>query len=248
MQGNVEKNLLERIRQKGAVHLTLLDPEKVDVKAGAEVAAFAEKCGTGAMMVGGSTATSTQHLDSLIREIKVNVKIPVILFPNDITGISRYADAIFFMSLLNSSNPYYIVGAQALGAPLVKKYGLEPIPLAYLILGESLTSVGYIGYAHPIPFSKPELASMYALAAQHLGMRFIYLEAGSGAEKPVPPNVIKVVSSTVDVPVIVGGGIRSPKDARRAVEAGAKVVVTGTVVEEASSGKVRKLIQSVGKA
>jgi phosphoglycerol geranylgeranyltransferase len=246
MAGRVEKYLCDKIEQEGVIQLTLIDPEEVDVKSAVKIATYVESSGSAAILLGGSTAVSTFHLDSIVREIKANVKIPVILFPNNIAGISRYADAIFFMSLLNSSNPYYITGAQALGAPIVKKYGLEPISLGYIIVGEG-GSAGFIGQAHPIPFEKPELAAIYALAAQYLGMHFAYLEAGSGAKKPVPPKMIRTVKESLGVPLIVGGGVKSSREAVAAANAGADIIVTGTIVEEASLRKVRELIQSLRK-
>jgi len=170
------------------------------------------------------------------------VKIPIILFPNNVTGISRYADAIWFMSLLNSVDPYFLIGAQILGAPLVKKFGIEPIPLGYLIVGEGGTA-GVVGRAIPIPYNKPELAAAHALAGEYLGMRFMYLEAGSGAKNPVPPDMIRAVRHYVDVPMIVGGGIRSREQALAAASAGADIIVTGNVVEE--SGMRRRVSEII---
>jgi phosphoglycerol geranylgeranyltransferase len=197
---------------------------------------------TSAIMIGGSTFVSAAHLDDVVKAVKRTVKIPIILFPNNVTGISRYADAIWFMSLLNSVDLYFLMGAQILGAPLVKKYSLEPIPLGYLIVGEGGTA-GVMGKAIPIPYNKPELAAAHALAGQYLGMRFIYLEAGSGAKNPVPPDMIRAVRHYVDVPMIVGGGIRSREQALAAASAGADIIVTGNVVEE--SGMRRRVSEII---
>jgi phosphoglycerol geranylgeranyltransferase len=197
---------------------------------------------TSAIMIGGSTFVSAAHLDDVVKAVKRTVKIPIILFPNNVTGISRYADAIWFMSLLNSVDLYFLMGAQILGAPLVKKYSLEPIPLGYLIVGEGGTA-GVMGKAIPIPYNKPELAAAHALAGQYLGMRFIYLEAGSGAKNPVPPDMIRAVRHYVDVPMIVGGGIRSREQALAAASAGADIIVTGNVVEE--SGMKRRVSEII---
>jgi len=134
------------------------------------------------------------------------------------------------MSLLNSVDPYFLMGAQVLGAPLVKKYHLEPLPLGYIIVGEGGTA-GIVGKAIPVPYNKPELAAAHALAGQYLGMRFIYLEAGSGAREAVPPDMIRSVKHYIDVPLIVGGGIRSRGQALAAASAGADIIVTGNVVE-----------------
>jgi len=231
MVGRVEKYISKKIRENGAVHVTLIDPEKVDSASVAKFAQDVEACETSAIMVGGTTLVSSAHLDGIIRRIRQAVKIPVILFPNNITGISRYADAIWFMSLLNSYDPYFISGAQILGAPLVRMYGLEAIPLGYIIAGEG-GSASVIGKAIPIPYNKPELASAHALAAQYLGMRFVYLEAGSGVREPIPPEMVKVVRRTIDVGLIVGGGIRTRDQAKEIASAGADVLVTSTVLEE----------------
>lgn len=230
MIGTVERYLLDKIKSEGAIHITLLDPEKVTSPQASTIADKAKSSGTSAIMIGGSTFVSTKHLDDVVRAVKRIVKIPVILFPNNVTGISRYADAIWFMSLLNSVDPYFIMGAQVLGAPIVKRYGLEPIPLGYIIVGEGGTA-SIVGKAVPVPYNKPELAAAHALAGQYLGMRFIYLEAGSGAKKPVTPEMINTVKHYIDVPLVVGGGIKSREQAIAAASAGADIIVTGNIVE-----------------
>jgi len=229
--GPVEEYLMKRIREEGTLHFTLVDPEKFNPKTSANICREGERAGSAAILVGGSTISHPHSVDLTIKAIKRSVKIPVILFPGNVSGISRYADAVLFMSLLNSINPYFIIGAQTLGAPLVKKYGLEAIPLGYILMGAG-GAAGLVGYAHPIPYDRPEFAATHALAAQYLGMRFVYLEAGSGASEPIPPTAISKVKGTVDIPLIVGGGIRSGAEAKRAAEAGANIIVTGTVVEQ----------------
>ncbi|MCK4313431.1 geranylgeranylglyceryl/heptaprenylglyceryl phosphate synthase [Candidatus Bathyarchaeota archaeon] len=245
MIGSVEKYLLEKIESEGSVHVTLIDPEKVTSPQASRVAKKAKSSGTSAIMIGGSTFASTTHLGNVIKAIKHTVNIPVILFPNNVTGISRHADAIWFMSLLNSVDPYFLMGAQILGAPLVKKYGLEPIPLGYIIVGDGGTA-GVVGKAIPVPYDKPNLAAAHALAGQYLGMRFIYLEAGSGAKKPVPPKMIRVVKHSIDLPLIVGGGIKSRRQALAAASAGANIIVTGNLVENTGmKRKVSEIIEGI---
>jgi phosphoglycerol geranylgeranyltransferase len=245
MTGPVEKSLLEQIASEGSIHITLIDPEKVTPPQASRIAIKAKMSGTAAIMVGGSTFVSAAHLDGVVKIVRRTVDIPIVLFPNNVTGISRYADAIWFMSLLNSVDPYFLMGAQVLGAPLVKKYGLEPIPLGYVIVGEGGTA-GVVGKAVAIPYNKSELAAAHALAGQYLGMRFIYLEAGSGARIPVPQEMIRIVKRYIDVPLIVGGGIRSRGQALTAASAGADIIVTGNVVEDGGvKRKVSEIIEGM---
>jgi phosphoglycerol geranylgeranyltransferase len=245
MVGQVEQYLLEKIEREGTIHMTLVDPEKVTASSASRVAEDAESCGTAAIMVGGSTSVSSSHLDNVAKALKDSVEIPVILFPNNITGITRHADAIWFMSLLNSADPYFLMGAQVLGAPIIKKFGLEPIPLGYIIVGEGGT-VSVVGKAVPIPYSKPELAAAHALAAEYFGMRFVYLEAGSGVGNPVPADMIRVVKTVTGLPLIVGGGIRTGEQVKEIVKAGASIVVTGNVLEEnKGKNKITELVANM---
>ncbi|NJE47789.1 geranylgeranylglyceryl/heptaprenylglyceryl phosphate synthase [Thermococcus sp. GR7] len=244
--GKVEAYIHEKL-EKEKLHFVLLDPDDFADKVweAGEIARMSEEAGVDAIMVGGSTGAEGEVLDNVVKAIKESSNLPVILFPGSHGGISKYADAIFFMSLLNSRNPFFITGAQALGAFQVKRYGIEPIPMAYLII-EPGETVGWVGDAKPIPRHKPKLAAAYALAGQYLGMRLVYLEAGSGAPEPVPPEMIAVVKKVIDVPLIVGGGIKSGEQARTAVKAGADIIVTGTAIEKAGSlEEAKKRLESI---
>lgn len=244
--GKVEKHLLDTIARNGAAHLTLIDPEKQPPKIAGEIASDAAAAWSDGIMIGGSTRVGGKLLDDTILEIKKATDLPTILFPASEAGVSRYADAIFFMSMLNSKDPYFITGAQRLGAPIVKQFKLEPIPMAYLLVEPGGTA-GKIGNAELIHRDEPELAAAYALAAQYLGMRFVYLEAGSGAREPVPVEMVQAVREATGVTLIVGGGIRTPKAAAERVKAGAEIVVTGTLVEEAKDreARIREVVKAI---
>ena len=245
MVNAVEKYLLKKIEKEETIHMTLIDPEKVTPSSASQLAKEAEACGTAAIMVGGSTSFSTSHLDAVAKALKECVKIPIILFPNGVTGITKYADAIWFMSLLNSSDPHFLVGAQVMGAPLVKKYCLEPIPLGYIIVGEG-GAVSVVGKAVPISYNEPERVADYALAAECFGMRFIYLEAGSGVRQHVPAEMVQAVKHATRLTLIVGGGIRTGEQVKKIAKAGADIIVTGTVLEENKGRyKIKELIDSM---
>lgn len=248
MPGKVEQYLLDKIKAEGTIHLTLIDPEKVTTQQASKIVENSRSSGTSAIMIGGSTFVSQSHLDEIVKTIKDAVKLPTILFPNNITGISQYADAIWFMSLLNSTDTYFVIGAQVLGAPLVKKYGLEPIPMGYVIVGEGGTA-GIMGKAIAVPYNKPELAAAHALAGQYLGMHFVYLEGGSGAKEPVPPEMIRAVKHFIDVPVLVGGGIRTKDQAFTVASAGADAIVTGNITESNDAGqKISEIVEGIRSA
>jgi phosphoglycerol geranylgeranyltransferase len=241
----VEQLIQERIRKEGCIHMTLLDPEKKSGYDCAVIARDAEAGGTAAIMVGGSTVASGVEMEDVVKRIKANVRIPVIIFPNNIASITGAADAMWFMSLLNSANTYYLIDSQAIGAPMVKKLGLETMPMGYIIVGYG-GAAGYVGQARVIPYDRPELAVAYASAAELLGMRYIYLEAGSGAPQPVSPIMISAVSKYCKSTLVVGGGIRDAKAAIAAKIAGAQIIVTGTLVEEES--KVMDRIREITTA
>lgn len=241
---NVENYFRESLKDH-KLHLTLLDPEEQSPDKAVSMAKEAVAGGTDGIMLGGST-TESSELDATAKALKENVDVPVILFPGNITGVSRYADAIFFMSLLNSSNPYWITGAQALGAPTIKKMGIETIPMGYLVV-EPGGTVGWVGDAKLIPRAKPDLAVAYSIAAEFMGMKLLYLEAGSGAGEHVPGEMISKVKKTTDIMVIVGGGIRSGEEAAQVAKAGADIIVTGTVVENCSNirSKISEIVEGI---
>ncbi|MFW9966851.1 MAG: geranylgeranylglyceryl/heptaprenylglyceryl phosphate synthase [Candidatus Thorarchaeota archaeon] len=232
MPDKVWKYITEKLENEGACHFSLLDPDPLAIKKDTvvELARIAEKAGSDAIMIGGSTIFG--DIDDSVKAITDSVDIPTILFPGDITGVSEHADAMFFMSLLNSTNPYYIIGAQALAAARVKFSNIEPIPMAYLLIDPG-KSAAWVGEAKCFPRDKPKLVLMYALAAELLGFKLVYLEAGSGAEGGgVPTEIIAAVSQYCDIPLITGGGFNNIESVVGAVEAGASIVVQGTYLEK----------------
>lgn len=229
MFGRVESELRRRLADEKALHFLLLDPQKPgDATAAAQ---SAEKSGTAAFLVGGSTAALTSEYVFLVKQLKNSSHLPVIIFPSNLPSITGEADAIFFMSLLNSLNPYFITGAQALGINAIRKRGLETIPLAYIIVGEG-GAAGFVGQAQCIPLDHPEIAAAYSMAAEAFGFRFVYLEGGSGVVRPLSPSFVSVVRKCVSLPLIVGGGVRTGSEAEDLAAAGADIIVTGSIVEE----------------
>jgi len=229
----IEQYLNDIMKRDGAAHLTLIDPDAQDPTEASDIADAAAKAGSDAIVIGGSVGASGDILDETLRAIKTAADLPTILFPSGACGLSRYADAVFFMSLLNSRDPNYLITNQMLGAKAVLEYGIEPIPMAYIII-EPGGMAGWVGDARLIPRNKPKLAAAYALAGTFLGMRYVYLEAGSGASEPVPTEMIGAVRSAGCGTLVVGGGIRDAEAAKAAVSAGADIIVTGTAIEEAT--------------
>ena len=244
MAGKVESFLNSELKKKKTLLFVLIDSEVSNIDSSAKLAKDVEKIGASAILVGGSSATDQIEMAQVVKGIKKGIKIPIVLFPGNVTGVVPDADAILFSSLMNSENPYFITQAQALGAPSVAKFGLEPLPTAYLVIGEG-TSAWFVGSARGIPFEKPKIAAAYALAAQFLGMRFVYLEAGSGAKTNVTPEMVQTVRKTFGGFLIVGGGIKDVKTAQSLAKAGADALVIGTFLEK--GGSLKKL-QEIAKA
>jgi len=225
---------IERRLAKGKVHMTLLDPEKLSPQKIAEICDFSAKAGSDAIMLGGSTGITQDNLDSAIVAIKERVDLPIILFPMGARALSGKADAIYFMSLMNSRNLQFVVGEQLAGAPIVKALGLEPIPMGYVVVEPGM-KVGEVGQVDLISRGDYKKAVAYALTAQYLGMRLLYLEAGSGADTPVPGEMVSAVKKSITIPLVVGGGVRRPEQARALARAGADILVTGTLAEKSDA-------------
>jgi len=230
------------LTKNGTIHFSLLDPDKQDPEVAGDIAKIAELSGSSAIMVGGSTLTSQKQVDETVKCIKENTALPVILFPSRAKYLSKYADAVFFMSLLNSRNLDFVVREHVKGAYFVKKSDIEPISMGYVIVEPGMT-VGKVGEADLIKKDDVDSAVGYALAAQYFGMKFFYLEAGSGADFPVSNKIIQGIKKNVDIPVIVGGGILDEKTAKEKAKAGADIIITGTALEKEKN--LEKTLQSI---
>ena len=180
-----------------------------------------------------------------VKQIKEVSNIPVIFFPGGVGQLNSHYDAMLFMSVISGRNPHYLIGEQVIAAPLVKVMGIETIPTGYILMdGGAGSTVEFVSGTRPIPMNRPDVAVAHALAGQYLGMNLIYLEAGSGAKEPVATGIVEAVSDAVDVPLIVGGGIRSPETASETVKAGASIIVTGTIIE-IHSNRMKELADAV---
>ncbi|HUR69317.1 MAG TPA: geranylgeranylglyceryl/heptaprenylglyceryl phosphate synthase [Candidatus Thermoplasmatota archaeon] len=237
---------VQRLLRDGPIHMTLLDPASSPGRAGEEIATIAASKGTHAIMVGGSTDVSSDNLDTLVQHIKEKTHLPVIYFPSTSGAMSSHVDAIYFLSVLNSRDPRFIVREQALGAPLIKAIGMEAIPMGYILVEPGM-KVGAVSDAHLIERTKhgAERAAGLALAAQYFGMKLVYLECGSGAPSPCPVDIVRAVREVLDIPLVVGGGIRSGAEARALLEAGADVLVTGTIAENRQFDRLGEVVATV---
>jgi phosphoglycerol geranylgeranyltransferase len=222
--------ILENIKYGRIRHLTLVDPEKNGPGNVEGVVESISRSGSDGILVGGSTGTDTRSVDDIVAAIKKRTKKPVILFPSSPAAFSPRADAIFYLSLLNSSSLKYVVGYQVESAVLLKKTRMEVISIAYLVFEPGMT-VGRVGKAKLIGRNDVSKALDYATAAELMGFQAIYLEAGSGATQSIGAEVVKAVCDNVTIPVIVGGGIRDAETAKKIMGSGAATIVTGTVAE-----------------
>ena len=185
-------------------------------------------------------------MDTGAKAIKQNVSKPVVLFPGNIGTLTKYADAVYFMSMLNSRDPYWISGAQMLAAPLVRHYKVEPLPVGYVVVDPGGT-VGWVGDAKRIPRDKPKLAAAFGMAAEYMGFRFFITDAGSNPKDGhVPLEIVKAVKSSITIPYIVAGGIRTTEEARNVIKSGADIIQVGTAFEkDGSAEKIKAMVKAV---
>ncbi len=240
--------LLDVKARRGAGYLTLLDPDRLQEVDLEQRARLCAEAGADAILVGTSLMLSSARNIALFQRLKEIVDVPIISFPGDVGQVVPSADALLFLSMVSGRNPELLIGQQVRAAPLLKEHGVEAIPTAYMLVESgTLTSLEFMSGTRPIPHGKNDIAMAHALAAQYLGMQMVYLETGSGAGDSVPDAMLRAVSGYVDIPVIVGGGIRSPEMARAKVDAGASFVVTGTAVEN-DSGRLAEFSAAVHRA
>lgn len=234
------------IARKGAAYLVLIDPDKLHEEKFEKFVEHCEASGVDGFLVGGSLMIDGD-LKNTITKIKNSCSLPVITFPGSVEQITPNADALLYISLISGRNADQIIGKHVLAAPYIKKIGVEPISTGYMLIESGgTTTAEYISNSKPIPRNKPEIAAATALAAEYLGMKLIYLEAGSGAELSVPNEMVKMVSSHCSIPVIVGGGIKDAQTAREKVESGAKIIVTGNYFEDESNwDKIKNFADAV---
>ena len=210
----------------------LIDPDKVDNEKIDQLLLLATEAKVDYFFVGGSLVISS-HLDECIQQIKAASDIPVILFPGSPSQVSKYADALLYLSLISGRNPELLIGQHVISAPFVKKSGLEIMPTGYMVIdGGAPTTVSYISNASPIPADKNEIAMCTAMAGEMLGMKLIYMDAGSGAKRAITETMIEKVARNIEIPLIIGGGITEPEKAYRNCKAGADVIVVGNAIEK----------------
>ncbi len=209
----------------------LLDPDKIDLDKLPLVIKNINDSNANLIFVGGSLLFKN-ILDDFIKTIKKHSDLPVILFPGSAIQISNEADAILFLQLISGRNPEYLISNQVIAAPLLKQTNLEVISTSYLLVESGReTTASYISNTKPLPAHKPEIAMATALAGQYIGHKLIYLDGGSGALNPVSLEMISKVAKAVDLPIIVGGGLKSKEQIDNVHKAGATIVVVGTAFE-----------------
>ena len=222
----------------------LVDPDKTSPDQAQELITRCEAAGVDYLLVGGSLVVSTQ-LDALVRQIKSISSIPVILFPGSPSQLTPAADALLYLSLISGRNPELLIGQHVISAPQVKQSGLEIISTGYMVIdGGAPTTVSYISNANPLPANKTEIAVCTALAGEMLGLKLIYMDAGSGAPNPVSKNLIEAVAHQIQIPLIVGGGVTNPAIARAHCQAGADLVVVGNAIEK-DPDLIRSISESI---
>ncbi|MEX0602603.1 MAG: geranylgeranylglyceryl/heptaprenylglyceryl phosphate synthase [Bacteroidota bacterium] len=226
------ERLLKTRKERGAGFLVLIDPDKTHPDSLPRFVESATGVGVDGFLVGGSLMLR-DGFDRHLAIIKDHTDVPVIIFPGSLFQVSPEADAILFLVLISGRNPEHLIGNQVMAAPIIRHLGLEAISTGYMLIGTGTTTAAeYMSNTRPIPHDKPDIAVAHGIAAETIGMKCLYLDAGSGAAQSIPDPMIQALARHSSLPIIVGGGIRTPEDARRKVVAGASFVVAGTVMEK----------------
>jgi putative glycerol-1-phosphate prenyltransferase len=229
---NIYKGILDSVKQGGKTFAVLVDPDKSSLEEVKELSFSAQACGVDYILVGSSILTNGS-MERCIEAIKEFCNIPVLLFPGNTLQVNPLADGILYLSLISGRNPDMLIGNHVISAPLVKASDLEVIPTGYMLVESgSVTTVSYMSNTIPIPRGKNEIAACTAMAGEMLGLKLMYLEAGSGAEQMVPSKMIQAVKESIGIPLIVGGGIRSAEMAGACCKAGADIIVVGNAFEK----------------
>jgi putative glycerol-1-phosphate prenyltransferase len=232
MNPSIYESLLAKKKKGQRSFAMLIDPDKIDTAKIDELTGLAVRAGVDYLFIGGSLVISN-HLDEVVQEVRRNCEIPIILFPGTPSQVSRYADGLLYLSLISGRNPELLIGQHVISAPAVRQSGLEIISTGYMVIdGGAPTTVSYITNAAPIPADKNEIAICTAMAGEMLGMKLIYMDAGSGARYPIREEMISSVATHVHIPIVVGGGIKDPEKAYRNCKAGADIIVVGNAIEK----------------
>jgi phosphoglycerol geranylgeranyltransferase len=232
MKDAIYHSLLQKKRVRRKSFALLVDPDKVDESKTDSLVELAVHARVDYLFVGGSLVV-TDHLDQVVRQIKDRCKIPIILFPGTPSQVSPSADALLYLSLISGRNPDLLIGQHVVSAAAVRKSGLEIMSTGYILIdGGAPTTVSYITHSLPVPADKNEIALCTAMAGEMLGMKLIYMDAGSGARRPVSTEMIESVASGISIPLIVGGGIQDPEKVYLNARAGADLIVVGNAIEK----------------
>ncbi len=235
MEHCLHKTLEEKKKQGKKSFAILIDPDAADPASLDALIESATAARVDYFLLGGSLVL-TDHMDDYALRIKQHSGIPVILFPGNPAQVTRHADALLYLSLISGRNAELLIGQHVASAMKIKQSGLEIIPTGYMVIdGGAPTTVSYISNAAPIPADKNDIALCTALAGEMLGKKIIYMDAGSGAKKPISENMIRSVAEHISVPLFVGGGIRDAEKAYLNCKAGADVVVVGNAIEKDDS-------------
>ena len=229
---NIYKKILDYKKREKKLFAILIDPDKTDNNSLIQIIKRSNESNIDLFLIGGSLLIK-DRIEELIQDIKSHSDIPVILFPGSTVQLSKKADGILFLSLISGRNPEMLIGNHVIAAPFLKESKIEILPTGYMLIeGGRITSASYMSNTVPIPHDKNDIAVSTAIAGEMLGLKMIYMDAGSGAKKTISNEMIKEVTESINIPLIIGGGIKTEQEAKEKFEAGADIIVVGNGIEE----------------